>query len=126
MKLLRTLCSHGGLILPLMVAVFLCIHTVNPAMAFYDHLYTKLLLCAIGILTLATLLLLCQRKRLFLPLAFVFLALALWEITLCLFSLFFEPFPLFTDLAGQASAWALCLSSLVLSLLLRFSSEKTG
>ena len=47
MKTAKLLLCHAATVMSVMLTVFLIINTVNPAMGFYDHKYTRLLILAL-------------------------------------------------------------------------------
>lgn len=109
---MKRICSHASTILAVMTVVFLCIHNVNDAMAFYNHPFTKI------ILILLAALLCVNTASLGLPGRLCALALALAQTALCLFSLWDPAHPLFESLPGLALAWTLTLTNLLLGVLL--------
>ena len=47
---MKRICSHAATVLSVMTVVFLCIHNVNNAMAFYNHPFTKIILLLLAAL----------------------------------------------------------------------------
>lgn len=51
MKAAKTVFVHASTVLSVMLIVFIIISTVNPAMSFYDHNYTRVLILALCLVT---------------------------------------------------------------------------
>lgn len=109
---MKRICSHAATVLSVMTVVFLCIHNVNNAMAFYNHPFTKI------ILLLLAALLCVNTASLGLAARICAIALAAGQAFLCLLSLWDPAHTLFESLPGLAVAWTVTLTNLMLGVIL--------